>query len=284
MPQRSWWARLPFGVRMAVGGSALLVLIGGGAAGIAALTEEEPRIVTAVGQTGTALAPASPADPGAVAAPTPTTDATSAPDADAGDSVVDSRTADQADRTGNRTPRRTEPEADRPAAGSAAGARAPVRDEPPAPVVTTETVTETRSIPYRTRLVRDPHMPRGEKRVQRPGVPGEEVRTYRVTYTDGKPTDRELVESVVTKEPKHRVIAFGTRRDRGDGPKECRVGPCIPLGRDASCTEPVTPVDPTVTESAPVRVGASVSLLDQDVYLLEPSELDGLELDPALLC
>jgi hypothetical protein len=50
MPRKSWWARLPFGVRMAAGTSALLLLIGGGVAGVTALNsgDARPRIVTAV--------------------------------------------------------------------------------------------------------------------------------------------------------------------------------------------------------------------------------------------
>ena len=53
MPRKSWWARLPFGVRMTAGTSALLIAIGGGAAGVAALTKDDkdaPKVVTAVGQ------------------------------------------------------------------------------------------------------------------------------------------------------------------------------------------------------------------------------------------
>ncbi|MGX6602403.1 G5 domain-containing protein [Micromonosporaceae bacterium Da 78-11] len=45
MPQKSWWARLPFGVRMTAGTSALLLLIGGGVAGVAALTGNHARTV-----------------------------------------------------------------------------------------------------------------------------------------------------------------------------------------------------------------------------------------------
>src|SRR4051794_8519288 len=47
MPRKSWWARLPFGVRMAAGAGALLIAIGGGVAGVAALTRGDgpaPRI------------------------------------------------------------------------------------------------------------------------------------------------------------------------------------------------------------------------------------------------
>ena len=104
MPRKSWWARLPFGIRMAAGGSALLVLIGGGTAGVAALTEDEPRIVTAVDQASPAGAAALPQVPAAIV-PRP-------PAAGAGfgtlprpDLAAAERTSDEADRTGTRAPR-----------------------------------------------------------------------------------------------------------------------------------------------------------------------------------
>jgi hypothetical protein len=146
-------------------------------------------------------------------------------------------------------------------------------------VVTTKVVTETRIIPFRTSLVRDPQMPRGQKRVQSPGVSGEEVLRYLVTYTDGRQTDRRLIDSDVTREPQDRVVAFGTRRTR-DGGDECREGPCFPDGRSAACPEGADPVK----ESGAVQLGGSVAVLDEDLYLLDPSDLDGLELDSGMIC
>jgi hypothetical protein len=281
MPRKSWWARLPFGIRMAAGGSALLVLIGGGTAGIAALTEDEPRIVTAAGQAAPAeVAAVPPAAPALTApAPVPTAAGLKLGIAQAeADAAVDDRTSDQADRTGTREPRRPASTGQRPAAAA-------TTPPPRKPEVATRTVTESRAIPYRTRLIRDPELRRGERRIQRPGIAGEEQLRYLVTYTDGQETGRRLLDAVVVREPQHRVVAFGTRRHRGDGdPRECRTGPCIPIGRTAGCDEPVEPVDPAVTESSPARSGGSVTVLDQDVYLLDPSDLDGLELDPALIC
>src|ERR1700760_3298628 len=64
MPRKSWWARLPFGVRMAAGTVALLAVIGGGGPGAAALPRHDPkpRIVTAVGDAAaTGSAPQEPA-------------------------------------------------------------------------------------------------------------------------------------------------------------------------------------------------------------------------------
>ncbi len=47
MPRKSWWARLPFGVRMTAGTSTLLILVGSGVVGVAALTDEGPTPATA---------------------------------------------------------------------------------------------------------------------------------------------------------------------------------------------------------------------------------------------
>jgi hypothetical protein len=271
---------------MAAGGSALLVLIGGSTAGIAALTEDQARVVETVGQAAPAHVAALPPADEAAPAPVPTTTAGYAFDADAAEVAVGKRTTDQADRTGTREPRRPVSRDEPPAA-----AKAPV-PVAPEPEVTTQTVTETRTIPYRTRLIRDPGMRRGERRIQTPGVDGEERIRYVVTYTDGQETGRRVLDSVVVREPQHRVVAFGTRRGRGDhGSGECRKGPCIPIGRNASCDEPIEPVDPAAEpargpapESSAVPPGGPVTVLDQDVYLLNPSDLDGLELDPSLIC
>jgi hypothetical protein len=292
---------------MAVGGSALLVLIGGSTAGIAALTEDQPGSVGAVGQAAPAQVAGLPATDEAAPAPAlvPTTAAGyafdadtaeagdawgaaavggAAADADAAEIAVGRRTSDQADRTGTREPRRPVSPDVPPAT-----AQAPV-PAAPQPEVTTQTVTETRAIPYRTRLIRDPGMRRGERRVQTPGVAGEKRVRYVVTYTDGQETGRRLVDSVVVRKPQHRVVAVGTRRGQGNlGSVECRTGPCISIGRKASCDEPVEPASPVspaspAPEVSAVRPGGPVVAADEDDHLLEPSDLDGLELGPALIC
>jgi hypothetical protein len=269
MPRKSWWARLPFGVRMTAGASAVLVAIGGGTAGIATLTEDEPHIAQATGVTV----------PPAAAPPVEVPDTAAAPEVPAeaglGDLVArvgggqpvgeraDTRTSEQADRT---APRPAHPAATAPAAAPARPA------EPARPVVTTRTVLEKRAIPYRTRLIRDPNLPRGRKRVQTEGIPGEETLSWMVTYADGQPTDKRLIGTDVTREPQHRVVAFGTRRGKGDGSRDCRPGAdnCFRVGRSAAC---------------PQRPEAGTpDLPDGEFYLLTPEDLDGLALDPQMVC
>ena len=265
MPPKSWWARLPFGVRMTAGAGALLVLVGGGTAGAAALfTGDKPPVVTAVQQPAAA--------PGQPESVPPAREQLSA-------EVTGNRRSEVADRTRTREPRvaTSTPPATQPATAPA------VKEAVRVPVVTIRTVTEQRELAFDTRLIRDPDMPRGTRRVAVEGIPGEQTLTYRVTYSDGRLTERRLIGTEVTRQPQHRVIAFGTRSDEdgdgdggddGDGeqdPRECKKDRCVPQGRSAGCP------DEDRTES-------TNTVLDEDLHRLDPSELAGLELDPALLC
>ena len=254
MPRKSRWARLPFGVRMTAGTSALLIAIGGGAVGIAALTKNSsrPRIVTAMGEAAQAPVPTG-SDPDRRAPAVPPTMARMGTDA------VTSRTAEAADRTATRAPRRE----DDPAApqATAAAAPAPPPAGPDRPAITTRTDVETRAIPYETQLVRDPSLPRGTRRVQTPGVAGEETLRYLVTLTDGRETDRRLLDTTVTRPPQQQVIAFGGRRGRD------RCGEtldfCVPLGRGGTC--PHDGGDGRVEESATQLDGATIGVLDAEL-------------------
>jgi hypothetical protein len=186
--------------------------------------------------------------------------------------AVESRTSDEADRTATRAPRRTvtagrvddSARGDAGDTGTAATQQTPVRDT--APMTTTSTVSETRPIPYRTRLVRDPSMPRGSRRVQQTGIEGEQTLRWLVTRTNGKETGRELIDTTVTRQPQHQVIAFGSQ---GRGwhhrhMRECGPGldPCLPVGRR------VCP-DEAPTEESAILLGGSVTVLDKDLALVD---------------
>ena len=284
MPRKSWWARLPFGVRMTAGTSALLITIGGGVAGIAALTTSRPdgkRIVTAVGQA--ADTPPPPAPP-VSDVPAPRRDAAK-PRYDPAATLP--RMSDQADRTGTRPPRPPAATAARtaaepPPARATRPQAAPARPAPPdtasaKPVLTTRTEVEKRDIPFQTRLVRDPLLPRGARQVRTAGTPGEETLRYLVTYTDGRPTDRKLLDITTTRRPQDRVIAFGSRRGHhghGPGRRDCRkaLDLCVPLGRSAGCREDAD----TAGRAESTLPGGSVTVLDSDIALLDAQTLDRL--------
>ena len=322
MPRKSWWARLPFGVRMTAGTSALLITIGGGVAGIAALTKDQPdgkRIVTAVGEAvGTPPPPAPPSG----GPPVPQRDVAKPQYDPAG---TPPRISDQADRTGARAPRPPGGAARTAGTAGAAGtaqrtqrttavpppARATVphavpprpttpdaASNPARPVVTTRTEVERREVPFPTQVVRDPTLPRGARLVQQDGAPGQETLRYLVTYTDGRPTDRKLLDITTTRRPQPRIIAYGSRRGNhghGRGGRDCgkAVDLCLPLGRSAACAETIDPAATAVrgeaTGPAARRGGATgpaasavrtedgpVTLLDQDVDLPAAEALDGL--------
>jgi hypothetical protein len=325
---------------MTAGTSALLVLIGGGAATVAIMTKGEPRTVQAVagrGSVGTApgnpLAPVS--EPGAAAlggGRPPVAGAGAA----GGTAATGARTSNEADRTATRTPRQLGAGADPGGTTAAPPAAAPGTT----PAVTTQTVSETRAIPYRTRLVRDPAMPRGQRRVETEGINGEETLRWLVTFAGGRQTERRLIDSTVTRQPQHQVVAFGWQgalpgrgpaRGQGQGQgqghgrgnghwpgrghrRECgvRIGACLPLGRGACPTPPpagdptadqtqaantkalttndtapkggATTADQAQAEENAVQLGGSVTLTDEDLALLTPADLAGLEIDPGTLC
>ncbi|MGW4941440.1 G5 domain-containing protein [Actinoplanes sp. NPDC004185] len=289
MPRKSLWARLPFGVRMATAGLGVLALVAGTAGGIAALTSEDTRVVTAVGRDSPVV------DLPAAEVPLPSqAGATGLGDGVLGHAQAE-READEtrsapgeADRTATRSPRRatsagrgrTGGGGGAPAAGAAAAAPAPA-GAPAAPEVRTEVVSETEAIPFRTTLVRDPSLPPGTREIETPGVPGERLLRYEVTYTGDRETSRRLLDSTVTREPQDRVVAFGNRgrggggqnsggrgrHDRGQGHRECRLlGSCVRMGRSAVCTH---------GDKSDAR---PESIIDGDLSLLDPSDIDELEL------
>lgn len=58
--------------------------------------------------------------------------------------------------------------------------------------------------------VADPSLERGRMRVIRPGKPGEGERLVKVTYVDGNPISRQVLEERLISPPVSRLIAFGT--------------------------------------------------------------------------
>jgi hypothetical protein len=253
---------------MTAGTSALLIAIGGGAAGIAALTRDHkdapPQIVTAVGQPAQAAPREAAGGPAPAMVPPP--------------AMVPKTSHDEARRaTANQPADRTSTRDPRPATATKGAPAAP----PASPLTTTRTDVETHDIPFRTQLVRDPALPRGTKRVQSQGVPGVQTLRYLVTLVDGKQVDRKLLDTTVTREPQHRVVAYGSARRNGGGDvtrgkgmhhdRSCDFRFCVPLGRKV-CEG---------REESALQLGGSVVVLDRDIELLNPETLDGM---PGVTC
>lgn len=293
MPRKSWWARLPFGVRMAAGVGALLIAIGGGAAGISAMTSEKDpsRAATAVdraaagqsevgqsdaGQSAIGQAAVGQAEP---AESDPQLPAHRAPVAKAqfGADAAMSRTSDEADRNAPRVPhRKAVPAGSAPAPVKAAVPVAAPPSAADAPVVTTRTEVETREIPFQTRLVRDPTLPSGTRQVQTPGVAGEQTLRYLVTLTDGEPTARRLLDTTITRLPQYQVVAFGDSYAPAPAPAPDRrrhcgeaLNFCVPLGRVAICP---ADQDQLRDEDSAIQLGGTVTMQDPGLDVLPTDE------------
>src|SRR3954447_6060149 len=190
------WLRLPFWLRMTIGGTALLLFLGGGTAGVTALVAAETRPARST----TGLAQRPPSDvvrlpeqraPSVGLGRRPDAGETSTPvEADA--AATDERTQVEAADTGTRA----------------------LRELPGAVVDSIETRTETvtEAIPYRRHVIRDPSMAERGPRVVTPGVEGLRKLVYEVRVTDKGRTRRNLVSSEVVLEPVTEVVAVGPKR------------------------------------------------------------------------
>jgi hypothetical protein len=262
------WARLPFGVRMTIGGLALLLPCVGGVFGVGALmgdsgaatVDRYTSIVTSDSRTtstpdgGTALAPTDGAGngisvglggaPGAGGADAPV----------GGTGLVPGVPGVLPGATGPAAPVAGAPtfDAEMPMGGTPVDpttdyepVEVPPSPPPPIPDVETTTTTETEAVPFDTEYVRDPAMPRRTHEVRVQGEQGVKTLTYEVTTTDGQQTDKRLVSQEITRNPVTRVIAIGTGRrdcdndnDGGDGDGDDGDGGKRRKGNEqASCDE-----------------------------------------------
>ena len=72
-------------------------------------------------------------------------------------------------------------------------------------------VSETTAVKAERVETPDPNAFKGEEKVTKPGVDGEQVTTYRVTVVDGVETGREELSTQVTREPVAEQVAVGSK-------------------------------------------------------------------------
>ncbi|TDC82392.1 hypothetical protein E1193_11970 [Micromonospora sp. KC606] len=118
--------------------------------------------------------------------------------------------------------------------------------------------TESRTIRYAERTVRDPSIAKGKRVVRTRGVNGVRTLTYEITLTDGAETGRRLVRSVVTRQPVTQVVAVGTREERRCDPN---YGGCVPIASDVDCAGG--------SGDGPAYVSGPIRVIGQDIYKLD---------------
>jgi uncharacterized protein YabE (DUF348 family) len=71
-----------------------------------------------------------------------------------------------------------------------------------------DTVTEV--VPFKTKTVEEPALPKGYRHVRTTGRPGEAVTTYVTRALDGAEVERTVLTRKVTREPRDEVVVVGT--------------------------------------------------------------------------
>jgi uncharacterized protein YabE (DUF348 family) len=130
------------------------------------------------------------------------------------------------------------------------------------------TVTETVRIPFATKTVKDPSLPKGTSKVRTHGVAGAKTVTYQVTFTDGTQTSKKLLRQQVTKEPVTQVTAIGTKQTQKCDPNYS--GACVPIASDVDCAGG--------SGNGPAYVQGPVRVIGTDIYDLD-RDGDGIGCD-----
>jgi hypothetical protein len=78
------------------------------------------------------------------------------------------------------------------------------------PTVVTKIETEVQAIPYGSTTVNNSSMTKGTSKVTSAGINGSQTLTYKVTYTNGKQANRQLVNTTITTQPVTQVTSIGT--------------------------------------------------------------------------
>ncbi|MFV2101786.1 G5 domain-containing protein [Micromonospora sp. LOL_024] len=130
----------------------------------------------------------------------------------------------------------------------------------PSPVVQKRTVVEKKPVRHGSRTVKDSSMAEGKRVVRTRGVDGVRTLTYQVTVIDGVQTEKELLDSAVTRKPVTEVVAEGTKPASRCDPN---YTPCVPIASDVDCAGGSGDGPAYVT--GPVKViGADIYDLDRD--------------------
>lgn len=120
-------------------------------------------------------------------------------------------------------------------------------------VIEKKVVEEKETIPFKTTTTSDGSLPKGEESVDTEGQNGTKILRYEITLTNGKETDKKLLETK-TSPPIDKVIRIGTYVAPTPQPRsDCdpNYSPCIPnVSYDLDCPD----------------IGISVSVIGSDPH------------------
>jgi hypothetical protein len=155
---------------------------------------------------------------------------------------------------------------------SVKGESTEVKDETPKPKIETQMVEESTPIPFQSVSQDDPTLAKGKTSISVTGVNGTKVMVYKVIYTDGVQTSRELDSEYVSKQPVNEIKKIGTKVATAPQPlPQSNCSPnysgCVPIASDVDCAGG--------SGNGPAYVSGPVSVIGADIYDLD-RDGDGL--------
>ena len=134
-------------------------------------------------------------------------------------------------------------------------------DTPKQSVVETKYIEQTLALPYSSITQNDANMPKGQRSVT-PGQNGEKTITFKITYTDGKETERVVDHETITKAPINEITKVGTMVAQDSEP-ECNpnYSGCVPEASDVDCADG--------QGNGPAFVRGPIKVIGSDVYGLD---------------
>lgn len=149
-------------------------------------------------------------------------------------------------------------------------------DQEVAPIVTTETVTETEVVLFEAQTVESSSLSKGTTKVTTQGVNGVKIRTIEITYEDDRETKRTVIKEEVTTRPVAQVTTIGTKvvaaapKSAPKPTSNCDPnysGGCVPIASDVDCAGG--------SGNGPAYVSGPVTVVGSDIYNLD-ADNDGL--------
>lgn len=138
------------------------------------------------------------------------------------------------------------------------------------PTTTNKDVEETETVAFEKVSKDDASLDKGTNTVVTQGVNGTRTKTYRVTYVDGKETNRELIKNEITKEPVAEVTHIGTHQPYVPAPSPApqaqqsscdpNYSGCVPIASDVDCVGG--------SGNGPAYTG-TVQVIGSDIYDLD---------------